>query len=270
MRQGMSAALWLVALLLCMNLAGARAHAASYDNSYLKGGYSFLLNRWTATANDFEDGVVGRLNFDGAGGATGAFEQMQGGTRITNTLSGTYSVSANGSGSMTLTNPQGNTVDLAFALNSVANHLAMDMQLMTTVVASGFELFTGTAVLQSAGPVTFTNSYLKGRYTHLANRWVRGSDAATLSVDTFDGIGNMKFSYVRVKGSTVTKGKGTGTYVVNPDGTALLTVVYSNGSSDQVALVLNSVEDTVAKGFQFLLMTPTGRDMVNSGNAFLQ
>lgn len=270
MRQRMSGTLWLVALLLCMSLAGAPAHAASYDNSYLNGGYSFLLNRWIATARDYEDGVVGLLNFDGVGMVTGSFEQMQGGILITNTLSGTYSVSANGSGSMTLTNPQGNTVELAFAMNTVANKVALDMQLMTTFVASGFELFTGTAVLQSAGPITFTNSYLKGRYTHLANRWVRGSDAATLSVDTFDGVGNMKFSYVRVKGSSVAKGKGTGTYAVNPDGTALMTVVYSNGSSDQVALVLNSVEGTVAKGFQFLLMTPTGRDMVNSGNAFLQ
>lgn len=269
-----SRALWIFALLFCMGLAGVSAQAVTYNDSYLKGSYSFLLNRWIVTQSDNEDGVLGVLKFDGAGTVTGSYRQMQGGALFTGTLSGIYSVNANGSGSMTLTNPGGNTVQLAFTLNTVAGTLvgkvAKGMQLMATFVASGFELFTGTAVLQSALPVTFTNSYLKGGYTHLSNRWVAGSDAASLGVNKFDGAGKMTFSYVHVEGASVTTATGIGTYGVSPDGTVLMTVLYPDGSTDQVALVLNTVVGTVAKSWQFLLITPIGYNMANSGNGFRQ
>lgn len=269
-----SRTLWVLALLFCLGLAGVSAQAVTYNNSYLKGSYSFLLNRWIATQTDNEDGVLGVLKFDGVGTVTGSYTQMQAGILFTGTLSGTYSVNANGSGSMTLTNPGENTVQLAFALNTVAStpvgKAAKGMQLMATFVASGFELFTGTAVLQSALPVTFTNSYLKGSYTHLSNRWVAGSDAASLGVNKFDGAGKMTFSYVHVEGGSVTTSTGIGTYAVNPDGTVLMTVLYPDGSTDQVALLLNSVAGTVAKGWQFLLITPTGYNLVNSGNGSRQ
>jgi hypothetical protein len=110
-----------------INLSG------SGSNASLKGTYGLLLNNWQADSSWPMIGAVGIFRFDGIGGVTLFCTQEVGGVPSTLSLTGTYSVSADGSGSMVLgTGVTAATYD--FAINSVRN-----------AVATGFQFVNGTA-----------------------------------------------------------------------------------------------------------------------------
>ena len=90
---------------------------SSFSNASLKGKYEFLTVRWPSGQNPDSNNVIGILNFDGAGAVTASATQDDAGNVQTITASGTYSVSPDGSGTMTLTDKQG-SIAFAFAINS--------------------------------------------------------------------------------------------------------------------------------------------------------
>jgi hypothetical protein len=94
----------LLALLVSLSLPAR----AAYTAATVKGSYSFLLNTWTATpgANSVSLGI---LTFDGVGGVSGSFLQLNSTSQQHSDVESgcAYSVLPNGTGSMTLITSSG-------------------------------------------------------------------------------------------------------------------------------------------------------------------
>jgi hypothetical protein len=122
--------------------------AVTYSLAKVKGNLGFQLNQWTANPNN-ENGLVGILSFNGAGAVTGSFTARSGsGVLETGTVTGTYIVNSDGSGSMSLTASDGSTPQLSFALNTVTSTgPAKGMQLLQTS-GNGNKALTGAALKQ--------------------------------------------------------------------------------------------------------------------------
>lgn len=76
--------------------------AAAFSNASLSGGYSFADSGETLGPASIKFAEVGVLTFDGAGGFRGNAAMNDGGTICTATVTGTYSINPDGSGSATL------------------------------------------------------------------------------------------------------------------------------------------------------------------------
>jgi len=77
--------------------------AAAFSNASLSGGYSFADSGETLGPASIKFAEVGVITFDGAGSLKGSVAMNDGGTICTATVTGTYSINADGSGSATLT-----------------------------------------------------------------------------------------------------------------------------------------------------------------------
>jgi hypothetical protein len=216
-----------------------------------------LLNKWTATTGD-EGGALGILDFDGVSVVTGSITIVNStGLEVATISSGSsYSVKANGSGSMTLmlTGSGGSqTVQTDFVLNSVSSAVAKGLQVLKvngstseTHVSAGAAIATGLS-----GSATAAN--LKGTYSFLLNIWTLGTQQAILGTFSFDGVSKVTLTYTQQQGpGSTTKGTGSGTYSVNTDGSGSMILTLSNGNSATEDFVINSVSGGVAKGFQTL------------------
>jgi hypothetical protein len=122
--------------------------AVTYNLAKVKGNLSFQLNQWTASPND-EDAIIGVFNFNGAGAIKGSFtSRSKDGEPDSGTVTGTYTVNSDGSGSISLAISTGDTAQLSFALNTVTpTGPAKGMQLLQTS-DSGNAALTGVAVKQ--------------------------------------------------------------------------------------------------------------------------
>src|SRR3989442_288113 len=92
------ACILLFAVVLILGFAyltpGHRLRSASAEGAAPSGSYGFILT---------SDGVVGLMNFDGAGNFTGSFTSTESSGAInTGTVAGTYTTKGDGTGSMTL------------------------------------------------------------------------------------------------------------------------------------------------------------------------
>jgi hypothetical protein len=127
-----------------MNLSGSATPAK------LKGTYSILLSWWTTGT---QQGLVGTLTFDGKSKATLTFtDQLAELGSTTGKGSGTYSVNADGSGSIGLTLSESisnsTTMQLDFVLNSIKGPVAKGLQLLDVTNPTSTSIDTGTAVLE--------------------------------------------------------------------------------------------------------------------------
>lgn len=125
---------------IAMNLTGS-ASAAS-----LKGSYSFLTNDWSADTSVSQTGSLGTAKFDGVSAVSLSYTQESGGVTKTLTLKGTYSVNADGSGTMVFTRKKG-TLTVYFVLNSFVKSVARSVQYLTSD-SSADAVSTGTGVFQ--------------------------------------------------------------------------------------------------------------------------
>jgi hypothetical protein len=121
--------------------------SATYSAASLKGNYAFQYNPRTADGTLAEDGGIGIFTFDGTGTVTSSETIMFGGTRLTGTATFTYTVNADGSGTIL---PTGKGPQIAFALNSVAAGKAKQLQFLDTNTSdgSGNLVITGSALAQ--------------------------------------------------------------------------------------------------------------------------
>ncbi len=76
--------------------------AAAFSNASLSGGYSFADSGETLGPASIKFAEVGVITFDGAGGLKGNATMNDGGTICTATVTGTYSINPDGSGSATV------------------------------------------------------------------------------------------------------------------------------------------------------------------------
>jgi hypothetical protein len=125
--------------------------AAAFSNASLSGGYSFANSGETLGPGSIKFAEVGAITFDGAGGFKGNATMNDGGTICTATVTGTYSINADGSGSATLTQ----TPDAASAAHGcttinfpVALALSGGGAQVQFVETSGTEIASGLALKQ--------------------------------------------------------------------------------------------------------------------------
>jgi hypothetical protein len=114
----------------------------TYSVASLKGNFAVQSNMWTANPNQAETATVDLWTFDGKGNLKDSYSVMEGGVLFTSTVTGTYTVNPDGSGSVSETG-----LSIAFALNSVAAGKAKGLQL-EVFSGSGNYVKTGTALKQ--------------------------------------------------------------------------------------------------------------------------
>jgi len=256
-----------VGVLVFMTIALAKsAQAAGFSNASLKGGYSFLGNHWTANPNSNESARVGLWTFDGAGNWTESYTQITDGVVTTGTVSGTYTVKSNGTG--TISSSDG--TQLAITINSIAAGVAHGLQYLLTTDSSN-EVESGTAVLQSTTAGNYSVASLKGTFGYQWNEWtanVNQPQEGDVGIVSFDGKGNVKVSYTDMLGGVLSTGTLTGTYTVNSDGSGTMSEKSKKVKFDD-AFVLNSVVAGQATGLQFL-NTDNNGNIVIGGIALKQ
>jgi hypothetical protein len=242
--------------------------AETYSVASLKGSFSSLSNLWMANASATETGVIAMISFDGKGNFKGPQTGVFGnGVVQTNTVTGTYAVNPDGSGSLSTAN---GTL-WACALNTVAAGKAKGAQCLVTEL-NGHSLgdYTLTGIVLSAQATKFSNASLKGSYSFLTNLWtanVSTSEFAMVGVLTFNGAGTVTGSYTSVTDGVVQTEALGGTYTVNSDGTG--TITFTTGSTAQFAITLSSIAAKVAHGVQ-LLQTNVSNNEIVSGTAVFQ
>jgi hypothetical protein len=97
------------------------ASAATYTHDTVKGNYSVLLENGGAA-------LVGLLKFDGASDVTMSYTQTG---PSSGTLSGTYTVDSNGTGTITMSG-NNQTITLSFVLGSVVEGNAKILNMVVT------------------------------------------------------------------------------------------------------------------------------------------
>lgn len=211
-------------LVLTLTLAGTLA-AQSVAPS---GSYGFLLNATAITpVGQGATAILGVMDFDGVGNASGSFTQELWGTAqpmqsITGTLSGTYSSNPDGTGSISVTADTGDSFTFAMVitegghgLNLVATSCSCG-DLLTNAVLSGVARHKRRHTLQSVAA-------LQGSYGGQFSKSPQPTrDVVVLS---FDGAGNIAASTTSVHaGEAAMSGDFVGTYTVNPDETGTITL----------------------------------------------
>ncbi len=249
-------ALLTILLVALPGVLGASAPPA-FSNGSLKGSYSVLMINWTSDPSRTED-LVAVFNFDGAGKVSiTSFTDNKVGTVSTGTGSGTYSVKANGSGSMNITLSNGASGIFGIVINAKGQ----GFQMMCTNCDGDPNVLSATAV--ATGGSSFSNASLKGAYEVLITTWPTPKDLNAqndLGIFTFDGAGKIKASITENVAGNVTIIKASGTYSVNSDGSGSFTLKPKMGSVTYVFAI-----DNVGKGFQLIEAVSGGS--VQSGTA---
>jgi hypothetical protein len=244
------------------------AHA-SFTNASLKGSYSYLINRWTADSTINESAYVGVATFNGTGSVSATYTDMSGGVETTGTESGTYSVSANGTGTIDFTT--GSTNHFTMVLNSTAAGLAHSVLLLRTDNTTNL-VESGTGLLQSTTAANYTLASLKGNMSFQLNKWtadVTENQEAIFGVFILDGKGNVKGLLTDMHGGVLTTESFTGTYTVSADGSGSMTLKVGTDTAVVAFALNNATPTTPAKGLQILQTTENG-NKVHTGVALKQ
>lgn len=260
-----------VGILIFMAIALALpAQAATFNNTSLKGNYSFLTSLWTASVSTNQFGMLGVMTFDGAGDVTGSYTSVSWDTVQTGTFSGTYTVSSNGIGTITLTT--GLTSQFAITINSTAAGIAHGVQLLQTNDSSN-EIISGTAVLQSTTAATYKLASLNGNFSLLWNTWTADASLAQdagAGLISFDGKGNITGSGTSMYQGVAYPTTLTGTYTMNSNGTGIMTLKTNGGSTSEWGFAWNAVKAGKAKGLQVLAPGSSQGNSVATGTALGQ
>ena len=234
---------------LVITLALCFAFFGSAQVTSPNGSYGILLNQWKDTNSNNASGLLGVLNFDGAGNVTGSYTLLSKNGLATGTLTGTYSGNPDGS----------NTVQLTFDVGATAT-----AGMVVTDGGTGLQLLvTGGSLLKPGQVVNGTGRIISaqaaipaGPYGFLLNVWpdVNNQPIGIIGVVNLDGTNNNTGSYTLLGpqvGPAAATGTFTGTYSINPDGTGTLTASLDNGITTTLAIV-------VTDGGSGLLMLQTG------------
>jgi hypothetical protein len=249
---------------------GNRLRAVSAQSMPPSGSFGFLINSWLdPQTSDSGTGLLGVMNFDGAGNVTGSvtFQRGSTSTKAAATsvapLIGTYSSNPDGTGSVTVT--LGGVLTFTFAM--VITDGGQGFQLVGTNLVGGDasgEVADGFARAVYAGS-------LKGSYGFQLNN--SPVPAGTIGVVTFDGAGNAAVSFTSVgvgndpNQPPVMSGTQTGTYSINPDGSGTINLAAAAGQSGKSTYAFVITDG--GSGLLLMLTDGTGHD-VSFGTARLQ
>lgn len=169
------------------------------------GSYGILLNQWPSsnTGNDKTSGLLGVLNFDGAGNVKATYTKVNLDFTVkTGTATGTYSPNPDGSNTINLTFDDGSVWTLAAAVTDGGSGL----QLLVTG-GDPMNTFKGNAnpaqVISGTGRTLSTQGTLAaGAYGCLIIGWPDAGNKPDnlFAIINFDGAGNLNGSYTLVNG----------------------------------------------------------------------
>jgi hypothetical protein len=242
------------------------------------GSFGFLLN--ASFTNPFTNsgvGILGVMNFDGAGNVTGTYTFAMGGNNmqatqtITGNLTGTYSSSPDGTGSVTIALDFGITPTFAIVITDGGQGL----QLALTSCPGGSTCDISGALVSGFARAAHAGSP-NGSYGFQFN--TSPAPGANMGVISFDGAGNAAVSFTNVgvanspggmpvNQAPVSKGTGTGTYSVNPDGSGTINFAPPPGQSAGTAFAFVIVDG--GSGALVLRTSGTGSNVL-LGTARLQ
>jgi trimeric autotransporter adhesin len=158
------------------------------------------------------------LTADGAGGYSGNLVQNNAGVITSSAVSGTYSVAADGS--LTITPASGSPLSGGIS----ANGKTLVLSQLTAGQPSAF------AVGIKQGQTNFTNADVVGTY-NIVNHTGHSADLLTLD---FDGAGNFNGTTTTNDAGTISNYSVTGTYAVAADGTLTVWFLHQNVHSFSV------------------------------------
>lgn len=258
-------------MLMLFTFAGMSA-ATTYTAANVKGSYSLLANAYGGGASVSQGAAVGIFTFDGVSAVTGYVTLIDnGGLAVQTISSGTYTVSANGHGSVTASYTNGNgTWQIAFVLNSVTASVARSLQVILINTGSGDPRVWAITATSINLTTAATAARLKGTYSVLLNWWITGAQQEAVGTFVFDGKSKVTCSFTyQVAEGTATTVTGTGTYSVNSDGSGSMnSLALSNSETLDFDFVMNSATGTsVAKGIQLLEVDNPSSLAVATGNA---
>ena len=188
---------------------GIRQGQSTFSNANVSGNYILVSHEQSGTA-----GNLLTITCDGAGNWTGTGSRNQAGTISSISISGTYTVAANGA--MTFS-PNGGT-----PLNGGVS-LDGNKMLFSQTTLSGVTPVTAVAIRQGQGNAT--NGSLLGQYAFV--NYDGASNSVALLTLVADGVGNAAGTRFVNNRGTVTNSAVSTTYTVAPDGT----VTIANGSA---------------------------------------
>ncbi len=239
--------------------------AETYSVADLKGDFAFQWGLWTAVVSGYQASDLGMITFDGKGNANAWSTIVAGGASFTKTLTGTYTISSNGSGTISLPGAQ-----IVFVANSVAAGHVKGAQFIENCTSIGSGNYAIAGIVLSAQATKFSNASLKGSYSFLTELWTANANTSPFGmagVMTFDGAGTVTGFYTSVTGGVAQSGALGGTYTVNLNGSG--TIALTTGSTAQFAITLDSTAAKVAHGVQ-LVQTNDSNNEIVSGTAVLQ
>jgi hypothetical protein len=259
---------------MLFTFAGMSA-ATTYTAANVKGSYSLLVNGYGGTT--FESAYVGLFTFDGVNTVSGYLEGLNDGSPevVTITSGSTYTVSANGQGSLTANATSSlkgtESFQIGFVLNSVTASVAHSLQ-MVLLSNKDPQAWAWSATLINLS-VPATAARLKGTYSVLLTWWTSGVGDASLGTLVFDGKSKVTCVFQNHTGggpgsTTIT---GTGTYSVNSDGSGSMSLALSNATTADFDFIMNSITGaSVAKGIQLIEVDNPSTTAVNNGNAVFE
>lgn len=190
-----------------------RAHRAQFacSSTSLNGGYSFSIDGYAVNANGATVPVAdsGLLTSNASGGLSGADAISEGGTVASRQLSGSYSINGDCTGSATLKDNLGNTVDVDVFLG------ARRVEFIQTDAGA---VISGEAQPQSG---SCTPADISGAYGYAIEGWTASGQGFVPFADsgqlTANGANSFSGSSTTSLGGSIIGRTFTGTYQTNSD-----------------------------------------------------
>lgn len=107
------------------------------SNAILNGAYGYAIEGWTLSSNIAPFADSGQVTSDGAGHLSGADTASAGGTIIGRTLSGSYQMNSNCTGSVVLHDNLGDTSNLSFTASSDGRQVSFIETDAGTIISGG-------------------------------------------------------------------------------------------------------------------------------------
>jgi hypothetical protein len=238
-------------LLFSIVFGAAPAFSATCTNASLKGVFGYLHGRpGQATGAST---TVGQVTSDGAGNITSASwtQAVSGGAVTTGTTTGTYAISKNCTGTLSLLDEGGTRGDFNIYMNS-GNKMFQMIQTDTGNNQPGFGLAEGVVTCGLTG--------IKLALTINLTGVVGSNPAETVGDVTLDGKGNISGTETFANNGVISTLSVSGTYTENSNCTGTWTVIPSGGS----AINFNAV---VVNGGKEFLLIESDNNTDTAGNA---
>jgi hypothetical protein len=237
-------------LILITVFALSLAASGSCSNANIKGNYG-CAGMDTDTSGNLE-ALIGHMTADGKGTFKGTQTQSAAGTVSTNSVTGTYTVNADCTGSGTIT-PKGKS-----AAHYDLTVLSGGKRIQTVITDSGI---IGTSYAEAQGNATCSNAGVKGAFgVQSTGVFLTIGPVAFNGLLALDGSGNLSGSTSgSVDGQVFSGLSVSGTYQVKSNCTGTLTFQISGQQTQHASLV-------VVNGGKSMLLLETDTGTIVSGS----